>query len=158
MLWSQIIYGHRMVSISPKTIWFYITWWLSESASVFLILTTCFFEGMMANFVINVYIIARENLFHPCKMISYNAGWAPYYMWPCKRKFFKIVRCPGNYQIRWWCANRWNHTMSVLFVTIALVKMYITKFINFISLIEFKNKHIAPQLGISALPSACSNK
>jgi len=38
-------------------------------------------------FDINVYIIARENLFYPCKigresygvrLISYNAGWAPY--------------------------------------------------------------------------------
>jgi len=55
---------------------------LSESASVFLILTTCFFWGMMANFDIIVYIIARENVFHPCKiyrasygarLISYNA-------------------------------------------------------------------------------------
>jgi len=36
---------------------------LSESASVFLILTACFFEGMMANFDIN----ARENLFHLSK-------------------------------------------------------------------------------------------
>jgi len=31
---------------------------LSESAPVFLILTTCFFGRMMANFDINVYIIA----------------------------------------------------------------------------------------------------
>jgi len=55
---------------------------LSESASVFLFLTTCFFWGMMANFDIIVYIIARENVFHPCKidrasygvrLISYNA-------------------------------------------------------------------------------------
>jgi len=60
---------------------------LSESSLIFFILTTCFFGGMMANFDINVYIIARETLFHPCKiglaqygirLISYNAGWAPY--------------------------------------------------------------------------------
>ena len=53
-------------------------------------------------------------------MFSYtDAGRRPYDMWPRLRKFFKIVRCPGDYQIRRWCANRWNRTMSVLFVTIA---------------------------------------
>ena len=60
---------------------------LSESALVFLILTTCFFGGMMANFDIILYIIARENVFHPCKigqasygvrLISNNAVRAPY--------------------------------------------------------------------------------
>jgi len=121
---------------------------LSESASIFLILTNSFFVGMMANFDIHIFIIARENL---CKIdrapygvrsISYNAarapydvvrcpdghrpmfsytdaGRRPYDMWPRKRKFLKIVRCPGDYQIRRWCANRWNRTMSVLFVTVA---------------------------------------
>ena len=53
---------------------------LSESASIFLILTNCFFEGMMANFDTNIFIIAREN---SCKidrapygvrLISYNAS------------------------------------------------------------------------------------
>ena len=39
-----------------------------QSASVFLILTTCFFGGKMAHFDIIVYIIARENVFHPCKI------------------------------------------------------------------------------------------
>ena len=34
---------------------------LSESASIFLILTTCFFCGIMANFYVNVYIFSREN-------------------------------------------------------------------------------------------------
>jgi len=34
---------------------------LSESASIFLILATCFFGGMVVNFDINVYIFAREN-------------------------------------------------------------------------------------------------
>ena len=62
-----------------------------ESASIILILTTCFFGGMVANFDINVFIIAREN---SCKisrapygvlLISYNAGRAPY----------NVVRCPG---------------------------------------------------------------
>jgi len=28
---------------------------------------------------------------------------------PRKRNFLKMVRCPGEYQIRRWCANRWNH-------------------------------------------------
>jgi len=45
----------------------------------------------MANFDIIVYIIARENVFHPCKigralygvrLISYNAVLAPYRAWP----------------------------------------------------------------------------
>ena len=85
---------------------------LSESALIFLTLTTCFFWGIMANFD----IIAREN---SCKisrapyggrLIFYNAGRPifsytdagrrPYDMWPRKRKFLKIVRCPGDYQIR----------------------------------------------------------
>jgi len=53
---------------------------LSESASIFLILTNCFFEGMMANFDIHIFIIAREK---SCKidrapygvrLISDNAG------------------------------------------------------------------------------------
>jgi len=60
---------------------------LSESVSVFLILTTCFFGGIMANFDINVYIIAHENLFHACKisraphdvrLISYKASRSPF--------------------------------------------------------------------------------
>ena len=29
---------------------------------------TCFFRGMMANFDINLYIFAREILFHSCKI------------------------------------------------------------------------------------------
>jgi len=54
---------------------------LSGSASI-LFFSTCFFAWMMTIFDINVYIIARENLFHPCKigrapygvrLISYNA-------------------------------------------------------------------------------------
>jgi len=60
---------------------------LSKSATILLILTTCFFEGMVENFNINVYFIARENLFYPCeigrapygvRLISFNAGRAPY--------------------------------------------------------------------------------
>jgi len=44
-------------------------------------------EGTIANFDINIFIIARENWFHPYKigrapygvrLISYNAGRAPY--------------------------------------------------------------------------------
>jgi len=119
-----------------------------QSQPFFLILTTCFFWGIMANFNIKVFIIARENsckigrapygirlIFYnagraPCDMIRCpaghrpmflytDAGRRPYDMWPRKRKFLNIVRCPGDYQIRWWCAHRWNRTMSVLFVTIA---------------------------------------
>jgi len=46
---------------------------------------------MTANFDIKVYTIAHENLFHPCKigrapygvrLISYNAGQAPYNVRP----------------------------------------------------------------------------
>jgi len=118
---------------------------MTESASIFFILTTCFFGGMLANFDINEFTIAPENSRkigrapYGVRLISYNArtmpgrasadviildaGRRPYDMWPCKRKFLKIVRCPGDYQIRRWCANRWNRTMSVLFVTIALVKI-----------------------------------
>jgi len=57
---------------------------LSELASIFLILTTCFFGGMMANFYINVFIIARENSYkigrapYGVRLISYNAGRTPY--------------------------------------------------------------------------------
>jgi len=54
----------------------------------------------MANFDINeyMYIIAREKLFHPCKivrspygfrLISYNAGQALYGMWRRKKNFFQ---------------------------------------------------------------------
>ena len=53
-------------------------------------------------------------------MFSYtDAGRHPYDIWPRKIKFLKIVRCPGDYQICRWCANRWNRKMSVLFVTVA---------------------------------------
>jgi len=122
---------------------------LAESDAIFLNLTTCFCWEIMANFDINVFIIARKN---SCKigrapyglrlifnnagralydivrcpaghrpMFSYtDAGRRPYDLWPSKRKFFKILRCPGDYQILRWCAHRWNRTMSVLFVTIAL--------------------------------------
>ena len=31
-----------------------------------------------------------------------------------------LKKRPGDYQIRRWCANHWNRTVSVLFVTIAL--------------------------------------
>ena len=67
---------------------------LSELASIFLILTTCFFGEMVANFDINLFTIAREN---SCKidrapygvrLISYNAGRTPY----------DIVRCPAGHR------------------------------------------------------------
>jgi len=53
---------------------------LSASASIFLILTNCFFVGMMANFDIHIFIIARENSFkidrapYGVRLNSYNAG------------------------------------------------------------------------------------
>jgi len=104
-------------------------------------LTTCFFGGMMANFDINVFIIALKNSYG-ARLISYNAdrapydivrcsaghrpmllytdaGCHPYDMWPRKRKLLKILRCQGYYLFCRWCANHWNRTMSVLFVTIA---------------------------------------
>jgi len=104
---------------------------LSASASIFLILTNCFFGGMMSTFDIiysslHVKICVKStghrtvsgwSLTTPAghrPMFSYtDAGRRPYDMWPRKRKFFKIVRCPGDYQIRRWCANRWNRTMSL---------------------------------------------
>jgi len=54
----------------------------SQPQSCFL--TTCFFKGVMANFDIDVYIIAREKLFHQCKidrLISYD-----------------VVRCPTRHR------------------------------------------------------------
>jgi len=101
---------------------------------------------IMAIFYVNVYIISRENsckIFYNASrapfdivrcpvghkpMFSYtDSGRRPYDMWPRKIKFLKIVRCPGDYQIRRWCAHRWNRTMSVL-VTIALMQIYRTSF------------------------------
>jgi len=40
----------------------------SIRVSLRLILITSFLKGMMANFNIIEYIIARENLFYPCKI------------------------------------------------------------------------------------------
>jgi len=123
---------------------------VSESVWIFLIWTTCFFWGLMAHCDVNVSIIARENsckigrapyrvwlIFYNTDRAPYDivrcpvghrpmflytdAGRRPFDMWPRKEKFLKIVRCPGDYQIRRWSAHRWNRTMSVLFVTIALV-------------------------------------
>ena len=115
---------------------------LSEPVSIFLSSKTCFFKEMLATFAINVYVSVREN---SCKisrapygvrLISYNAarcpagdrpmllvsytdaGRRPYDMWPRVGKILKSW-WPGDYQIRRWCANRWNPTMSVLYVTIA---------------------------------------
>ena len=99
---------------------------LSESASIFLILTTCFFWETMASLDINVFIIAREisrkigRSPYGVRLISYNAGRAPYDivrcpaghrpmfsytddgrrlydMWPRKRKFVKNRPVPGDY-------------------------------------------------------------
>jgi len=103
------------------------------------------FISLVSYFNVNVYIIAREKLFHQFKigrapygarLITYYAGRAPFDTYRAsadliiyrrrpaparyvsKRKFFKIWY-PGVYQICRWFANRWNHTASVSFVTIA---------------------------------------
>jgi len=47
----EFFYSLEQMCLSPP---------LSESASIFLILTNCFFEGMMENFDIHIFIIARE--------------------------------------------------------------------------------------------------
>jgi len=60
---------------------------LSESTSTFLILTTCFFGGMTANFDINVFIIARKN---SCKI-----GRTPYVSGPWA---YDIVHCPAGHR------------------------------------------------------------
>jgi len=65
-------------------------------------LSLCYFNNLFlwrndGEFDINVYITARQNLLHPCKigrasygvrLISYNAGWAPY----------DVVRCPAGHR------------------------------------------------------------
>jgi len=69
----------------------------SESASVFLILTTCFSGGMMTNFDINVFITSSEKLFQLCKigrapngykLISYNAD----------RELYNVARCLAGHR------------------------------------------------------------
>ena len=104
-------------------------------------LTTCCFGGIMANFDIIVItslhvkmcFISVKSAWHRTVsgwsftmpsghrlMIPYtDASRCPYDMWPRKRNILKIGRCPDDYQIRQWCANRWTHKLSVLFVTIA---------------------------------------
>jgi len=99
---------------------------------------------MIAHFDIYVFMIARENVFHPCKIarapygalvISNNAGRASADAVICRRRpapvryettqeiFFKILLCPGDYQICRWFPNRWNRTASVLCVTTALLTL-----------------------------------
>ena len=83
---------------SLKQVWFSSPS-LSESASIFLILTTCFFGGMMSNFDINVFIIARvKSAAHrTVPMFSYtDAGRRLHDTWPRKWKFLKIFRCPSD--------------------------------------------------------------
>jgi len=64
-----------------------------------------------------IYLVRMTWIF-----ISYtDAGRHTYDTWPRKRKFLKIVRYLGDYQIRRFFANRWNRTASVLFVTIKLL-------------------------------------
>jgi len=42
-----------------------------------------------------------------CKQYA-NAGWRLNVVSPHTRKYLKIVQYPGDYQIRRWCAHRWN--------------------------------------------------
>jgi len=55
---------------------------------------------------------------HGPMLLYTDASRRPCDVWPRKRKILKIVRCPGDYQICQWCADRWSHTMSGLFLTI----------------------------------------
>jgi len=88
-----------------------------------LFLTTCFFWGMVTSVDLNVYIIEREHLFHPCKIgrASYKTFWSPntpvhwpmlsysdasrlpYDLWPRKKKqsfgAWAILKFAGNLQI-----------------------------------------------------------
>jgi len=61
---------------------------LSVSAHVFLILTTCFFGGMMVKFDIIVYLIARKTLFHPCQI-----GWT---LFGTRLVFYNADRVSAN--------------------------------------------------------------
>jgi len=56
----------------------------------------------------------------PADVFIFRRRTAPVRYVTTQEKILKIVRCPGDYQIRRWCAHRWNRPMSVLFVTIAL--------------------------------------
>jgi len=60
---------------------------MSESASNFFILTTCFFGGMMAKFDINEFFIAPEK--------SRNIGRAPYGV---RLISYNAVRCPAGHR------------------------------------------------------------
>ena len=81
----EFFYSLEQMCLSPP---------LSESASIFLILTNCFFEGMMENFDIHISIIVRENACkidrapYGVRLISYNAGRASY----------DVVRCPARHR------------------------------------------------------------
>jgi len=102
-----------------------------------------FFGGIMANFDIKVYIIARENLFHPCKiglapygvrLISYNAGrssagviiyrWrpAPVRYVTTQGKLLKNCPVPGQLSkspLMCKSLRSYDVSLSVSFVTIA---------------------------------------
>jgi len=91
-----------------------------SKSQYFLILTTCFFRGIITTS--NEFTIAPENSSkigrppYGVRLITYNAvrcpaghrlmfsytdaGRRPYDLWLRKRKFLKIVHCPGDYQIR----------------------------------------------------------
>ena len=105
--------------------------WFSPPSCTFslilLVLTTCFFRGMMANIDINAYIIARENLFHPCKIVrktpvGHLQNWWYHIQTPASARTIcdhaRENSVSKRVSIRRWFANRWNRTASVLFVTI----------------------------------------
>jgi len=73
---------------------------LSESASVFPIFTNCFFGGMMANFNIHIFIIARENLCkidqapYPVDLLQRRPGTVRYVT--TQKKILKNRSVPGR--------------------------------------------------------------
>jgi len=79
-------------------------------------LSTCFFGGMITNDNLDIYTIARENVFHLCKsadFIIYRSRPASVWFVTIEGKLLKVVRCPGDSQIHRWFASRWNRTAAV---------------------------------------------
>ena len=125
-------------TILPAAVKLYDVWWKKTPYGARRWFVTIASASIFLNFDINVFIISREN---SCKigrtsyvrcaarhrpMLFYtDADRRPYGMWPRKRKFLKIVRFSGEYQIRRWCANRWNRTMAVLFVRISITRVFV---------------------------------
>jgi len=105
---------------------------LSESGFL-LIVTACFFGAMMANNYLNVYIIARDKMFYPCKstglsskapypsrhrpvLLYTEASRRPYDVWPRNVKHRPVPRRIQNCR---WFENCWNRSAPVLFTTLA---------------------------------------